>query len=188
MDYARLKARHRAEREGYPQNLSLRVHRALSWLDRAERATHELREPRRRHGKGGSGARREADLDAQFLFLWIAFNAAYATEIDERALSEQTAFRRFLTKLVRLDTTGRIENLVWSEFPQSIRLLLDNPFLLKDFWAWQNGRMSEDEWRDRLVADKKKVARALADRRTPVVLRVVLSRIYTLRRTYLKIV
>ena len=32
-----LKARHRLERESWHINLGLRVHRALSWLDRAER-------------------------------------------------------------------------------------------------------------------------------------------------------
>jgi hypothetical protein len=84
MDYARLKARHRAEREGYPQNLSLRVHRALSWLDRAERAAHELVEPHRRPGM--PRGRRDADLDAQFIFLWIAFNAAHATEMARLVL------------------------------------------------------------------------------------------------------
>ncbi|GAA5139768.1 HEPN domain-containing protein [Alloalcanivorax gelatiniphagus] len=52
-----LKARQRAERVGYSDNLGLRVHRALSWLDRAEH---------------------EADPDSRFIFLWIAFNAAYA--------------------------------------------------------------------------------------------------------------
>lgn len=54
-----LKARQRAERDSYPENLSLRVHRALSWLDRAEQ---------------------DDDPDSRFIFLWIAFNAAYATD------------------------------------------------------------------------------------------------------------
>ena len=63
MDYQQLKHRHRAERENYHPNLSLRVHRSLSWLQRAEQAE---------------------DLDGQFIFLWIAFNAAYATEIDDQ--------------------------------------------------------------------------------------------------------
>ena len=66
MDYQRLKDRQRAERAGYPENLALRVHRALSWLNRAEQLAAEQ------------------DLDGQFIYLWIAFNAAYATEIDER--------------------------------------------------------------------------------------------------------
>ena len=62
MAFQELKQRHRAEREGFHSNLSLRVHRALSWLSRAEQAE---------------------DPDGQFIFLWIAFNAAYATEIEE---------------------------------------------------------------------------------------------------------
>ena len=56
--YQRLKARQRAKRGCYPENLRLRVPRALSWLDRAER---------------------EGDPDSRFILLWIAFNADYAT-------------------------------------------------------------------------------------------------------------
>jgi hypothetical protein len=64
MDYQALKERHRAERDALHPNLSLRVHRALSWLNRAEQL--------------------DDDPDGRFIFLRIAFNAAYATEIDER--------------------------------------------------------------------------------------------------------
>jgi hypothetical protein len=60
-------------------------------------------------------------------------------------------------------------------------LLLDNPYVLKDFWVWQGGRLTQEEWRTRLASDRRKAARALAERRTNVVLRIVLSRIYTLR-------
>jgi hypothetical protein len=53
MDYATLKARHRRERERWPEGpLTLRVHRALSWLNRAEQCD---------------------DPDGRFVFLWIAF-------------------------------------------------------------------------------------------------------------------
>jgi len=38
MGYAQLKERHRAERGAWHPNLSLRVHQALSWLDRADAA------------------------------------------------------------------------------------------------------------------------------------------------------
>ena len=71
--YKKLKARQRAERDRYPQNLSLRVHRALSWLDRAEQ---------------------ESDLISRLIFLWIALNAADATEIDDRVhVNEQATFK-----------------------------------------------------------------------------------------------
>jgi len=57
-----LKNRQRAERDKHHINLGLRVHRALSWLDRSEQCTD--------------------DYDGKFIFLWIAFNAAYANEFD----------------------------------------------------------------------------------------------------------
>jgi len=64
--YDHLKTRQRAERHAHPPNLALRVHRAISWLHRAEL-------------QAGQG-----DRDGEFIFLWIAFNAAYASVIDER--------------------------------------------------------------------------------------------------------
>lgn len=36
MDYQSLKTRHRNERDAHHPNLALRIHRALSWLNRAE--------------------------------------------------------------------------------------------------------------------------------------------------------
>ena len=66
-------------RDGMPQALNLRVHRTLSWLQRA--------------------AACEGDPDARFVFLWIAFNAAYAQEIPSTArLTEQESFNAFLSK------------------------------------------------------------------------------------------
>ena len=167
MDYERLKTRHRTERGPWHPNLSLRVHRALSWLHRAEQL-----------GKA-------EDTDGQFILLWIAFNAAYATEIDERfRLSEQETFRGFLAKLVELDGQGRIAELVWTEFPKGIRLLLNNQYVFQDFWHFKNGSLSEEEWKRRFAGAKKAAnaaLAALAARDTVTVLSIVLSRIYVLR-------
>jgi hypothetical protein len=162
MDYERLKLRHRTERDAYHPNLALRVHRALSWLNRAEQL--------------------DDDLDGRFIFLWIAFNAAYATEIDEQyRLSEQNTFRAFLQKLVDMDGKGCFENLVWSEFPGSIRVLLDNQYVFQDFWSFHNGTMAEDEWKRRFDRDRRAAHAAVGSRDTVMVLSIVLSRIYTLR-------
>ena len=80
MNFKTLKARQRAERENYSENLSLRVHRALSWLDKAEQC--------------------QGDQDSQFIFLWIAFNAAYANEVDDiYRRSEQETFRNFIDRM-----------------------------------------------------------------------------------------
>jgi hypothetical protein len=165
MSYERLKERQRAERHGYPENLGLRVHRALSWLHRAEQLA------------------RGDDVDGEFIFLWIAFNAAYATEIDERYReSEQQTFRAFLLKLVELDAgKKRFDALVWQEFPKSIRVLLDNRYVFADFWHWQNGSLTEAEFQAKFATANKAAHVALGKQDTVTVLAIVLSRIYVLR-------
>ena len=124
LDFATLKQRQRQEREGYPTNLGLRVHRALSWLNRAEQCD---------------------DPDGEFIFLWIAFNAAYANEIvDGERAPEQQAFARFLGKLVDLDTDDILYQLIWTEFSGPIRLLLDNQYVFEPFWDYQRGAWQKD--------------------------------------------
>ena len=161
MNYDTLKQRHRDERDGYPANLSLRVHRSLSWLQRAEQLD---------------------DPDSRFIFLWIAFNAAYATEINEEyRTTEKTAFRGFLEKLVDLDAGKQLDELTWTEFPRSIRVLLSNRFVFQPFWDHQNGKLSEEEWQDQFARAKVAAQSALGSEDTATVLGIALSRIYTLR-------
>jgi hypothetical protein len=164
LDYASLKARHRVVREapGYSNALSLRAHRALSWLQRAERE--------------------QDDPDAQFIFLWIAFNAAYGQEIEDRsAHPDPLVFKAFLRRLVNADSERLIYSLIWQEFPNSIRLLLDNQYVCREFWEHQNGRLSEEKWKRSFEASKARAHRALAASNTLKVLVVLLDRLYVLR-------
>lgn len=159
--YQTLKTRQRAERDNYPENLGLRVHRALSWLNRAEQ---------------------EDDLDSRFIFLWIAFNAAYATEIDDRqGLSEQASFNAFLKKLHDLDHGKRLGEIVWRAYSGAIRILLDNPYVFAGFWDYQKGNQTEAQWQQSFSAAKKAANHALAAQDTPRLLAIVLARTYTLR-------
>ena len=159
--FQELKTRHRAERDNYHENLGLRVHRALSWLQRAEVAD---------------------DLDGKFIFLWVAFNAAYANEIDgDGGRTQQKAFVEFLRKLQALDSDGILDRLVWQEFPKSIRLLLDNRYVFASFWDWQKGKIEAPAWEERFRKGKAAANRALADQDTATVLAIVLRRTYVLR-------
>lgn len=161
MNYTQLKIRHRQLRDQAPTNLALRVHRALSWLQRAEMAEDE---------------------DGQFIFLWIAFNAAYACEIEHNSrLSEQSTFRNFLEKLCLLDTDKSIDKLVWQEFSGSIRVLLDTPYVLQGYWDYHNQRITEQEWKNQLSTGKKMASQALCSGNTPMLLGVIFNRLYTLR-------
>ena len=162
LQYQQLKERQRKERDNYPLNLSLRVHRALSWLDRAEQA--------------------EGDQDAQFIFLWIAFNAAYANEIDDHhRFTEQETFRNFIDRLCLLDEDNLLSDLVWKEFTSSIRVLLSNRFVFQPFWDFHNNKKTEQEWQDDFKTANAFAHKALGYKNTSAVLSVIFSRLYTLR-------
>lgn len=57
----------------------------------------------------------------KFIALWIAFNAAYAREIDGRA-KENISLNEFLLRICTFDEEQLIYHLVWQKFPQSSRL------------------------------------------------------------------
>jgi len=132
--------------------------------------------------KARQRAEQEDDPDSRFIFLWIAFNAAYATEIDDRVhLNEQATFNGFLEKLCDLDGEKRIDELVWRAYPNAIRVLLDNPYVFSCFWGHQKGRLTEEQWKCSFDGAEKAAHSALAQQNTPVLLSIVFSRIYTLR-------
>ena len=160
--YAMLKEHHRAVRDGMPKALNMRIHRALSWLNRAEQC--------------------EDDPDGRFIFLWIAFNSAYAQELPrEQRLSTQLTFTDFLNRLHRQDAEKHLDWLVWKEFSGPIRVLLDNPYVFESFWDFHRGLISETDWQDRFSRGKQRAHKLLAQGQTPELLAVVFQRIYTLR-------
>lgn len=159
--YTRLKQRQRDIRDTFPEGLNLRVHRALSWLDRAAR---------------------ESDPDSQFIFLWIAFNAAYAAEIDQRyGLAEQSAFNHFIRKINDLDKEQLLWHIIWNSYPNAIRNLLNNQYVFMPFWEYLRGNKSQAQWESEFAQAKRAANGALASKNTPLVLGVVMSRIYVLR-------
>ena len=146
--HATLKKRHRATRDDMPEALNLRIHRALSWIKRA--------------------AVCEPDPDARFIFLWIAFNAAYAQEIPSaQRLSEQFSFQQFLHKLHQLDTSKQLDHLVWEEFSGPIRVLLDNLYVFESFWDYHRGLLAEAQWQEHLANGKQRALILLAKGNTP---------------------
>jgi len=160
--YEDLKARQTVLRDSFAPSLSLRTHRALSWLHRAEQE--------------------EADDDARFLFLWIAFNAAYANEIhDRKTFTERKLLMQFLGRLVEMDKDGLLHQIIWEEFSNSIRMLLHNKYVFQPFWDFQAGIMEEDVWLNAFQRSKLSANRALGRTDTKRVLAEIFDRLYTLR-------
>lgn len=165
--YHELKARQRADQLRHPDGMALRVHRALSWLQRAELA--------------------DDDEDARFLFLWIAFKAAYAEHsLVERDFTESPALRQFLTHLLRLDEGEQLARLLWRQFPQAVRLLLDSPHCFQPYWdahaQGQIAALSPDEiaalWKPAFERARIQARGALVRLDTEDVLILVLSRLH----------
>ncbi|HCH0716088.1 TPA: hypothetical protein NKO89_000056 [Vibrio parahaemolyticus] len=160
-NYNELKQRQRNERSDYSPNLGIRVHRALSWLNKAEQCT---------------------DDDSKFTFLWIAFNSAYAQEFEQKLVyGEKGLYQEFLDKLVSVDATNKLHNIVWSEYAGTIRLILENEFILQSYWDFQRERISEQDWKNHRSKAKTAASKALGQCNTAVVLSILFSRLYTLR-------
>jgi len=142
--------------------LSLRLHRANSWLTRAQRE--------------------QDDPDARFIFLWIAFNAAYANDLgDVGGFSETRLFRQFVAKLCELDSERKLYDVVWKAFPHSIRLLLQNRYVFQPFWDFQRDPSARADWEREFSHSRERALRALGQGDTATVLAVVFDRLYVLR-------
>ncbi|MCG5473965.1 MAG: hypothetical protein KK476_03670 [Sinorhizobium fredii] len=143
--------------------MGLRVHRAISWIGRAE----------------ASGD----DDDARFIFLWIAFNAAYADECEFHAVAqgERAAFVDYFGRLIALDDKKRIYKALWQRFSGPVKLLMENRYVFNPFWQHHNGIEGFEEWEDRLKASQRAFAQAFQGGDTARVLSFVFDRLYVLR-------
>ena len=161
--HATLKEKQRALRAGFPETMGLRVHRSISWIGRAEQAGD--------------------DCDAAFLFLWIAFNAAYADEgsLQGIATGERRAFEDFFAKLVALDADQQIYNAIWQRFSGPIRNLMQNRYVFNPFWQFHNGIDGYEDWQERFIASAHSFANAVQSMDTARVLSFVFDRLYILR-------
>lgn len=158
-----LKEKQRSLRDQFPVSLGLRVHRAISWMIRADQ---------------------EGDADVRFILLWIGFNAAYAGNIGhavDNVGSERDAYMAFFGTLNGYDAEHRIYNAVWQRFSQEIRILLSNQYIFGPFWKHHNGDVAYADWRDRLERANVAVASALRRQDTTTVLSILFDRLYVLR-------
>jgi hypothetical protein len=161
LDFARLKEKQRSIRGDFPESLTLRVHRAISWLGRAEREAD--------------------DADVRFILLWIGFNSAYGSDVSSTINSERGTFKTYFDWLVRLDVGQRIYGVVWKRFPHEVRLLLGNKYIFAPFWNHHNGLEGYSDWEERLAASQRAIASTLAQQDTSRILAIVFDRLYVLR-------
>jgi len=155
-----LNARLKQDEQQYPEPSRIRLHRAISWLARAE---YEA-----------------ADLDAQFIFLWVAFNAAYAREMED-GKAECERLRRFIDALIEVDLGHRLHTLVFEQFTGPIRTLIENRFVFAPFWEALRTLDSSGRWERRFARSRKAALASVMNGETAKVLSIVFDRLYVLR-------
>jgi hypothetical protein len=90
-------------------------------------------------------------------------------------------FLHFLSRLIDSDSNQLLYQIVWREFPRSIRLLIDNKYVFQPFWEHTKGNLTEEEWQDKFNRSKGSANRALGRMNTRAVLAVIFDRLYVLR-------
>ncbi len=149
----------------FSNDVWLRIYRAVSWVARAE--CESVKEP--------------ADSDMAFVSLWIAFNAAYAVD-DPYAdpISEPLRFKEFIQKAVDLDERDAIRDYVFAN-EKAIDAIVDNRYLFKPFWDFQNGIPGSETWRRDLSGEARAVRRYFREGATVEILVTLFPRLYILR-------
>ena len=164
-----LKSREEREIGVWPkrlENFALRVHRAISWIQRAEKEAD--------------------DPDVAFSCYWIAFNAAYAEYTDQYAESRaRERFGEYFSRLLELDGDGTIHSAIWDRFSASIRKLLENKYVYEPFWRDAHRGRNSRRWQDELERETSGLDLALAARQSQYVLERVFDRLYVLRNQIL---
>jgi hypothetical protein len=155
-----LKAQLKQQPERYPDSSRIRLHRAISWLRRAERE--------------------DGDADARFIFLWITFNAAYASEFGAED-PERVRFRQFIAQLVAVDTRKCLHQAVFERFSGPIRALIENRFVFEPFWRALREHDASPRWEAAFASSRKAALAAVLKGQTETVLSIVFDRLYVLR-------
>ena len=142
-----------------PETLTIRIHRAISWLKSAEK--------------------QEENLDLKCISLWVSFNACYAVDLNGiSSKPEKAKLRDFTSSLVQFDRT-RLYNLFWEKYSGPVKVLIENKFVFEKFWEYNRG-----EANDYLPAFNKSIASAtncLSKQNIEGLIEIVLERLYTLR-------
>lgn len=167
-----------SENEDHP--LRRRLRRSLSWFERAD----------------SDGL----DDDVRYIFLWVAFNAAYA-DAQNLHLDEWKRYRIYFEKLMKnMNDAYRIHNTLKYELGKECLSLVGNRYVFWGFWRFLDDRwFNEEEWKESryersLQSEGKRVRKLLGsmraapketgsdDRRNTIdLLNILFGRLYVLR-------
>ncbi len=153
---------HIKTRNGLGANWDRRMIRALSWIERAEKESN--------------------DPNAAFMFLWVAFNAAYGRNIidDAEPPREKEQQEAYFEKIARHDDNMLIAK-AFSQISTEIDGIFSLKVLVKSFW-YKNAKNSDSSsWSNKNKWDEKGFNKAIDDGKIIEALALVFERLRMLR-------
>ena len=138
---------------------SIRIHRALSWLQRVEQIEEGT------------------DLDLVLVCQWIAFNSLYGQwdETRREPRADRDCSRRFLDRILELDPDGQVEEIL-IEHKRLVMSLLDDEYLSSFFWQEPSARRAGQSKKAKYDARTWYL-----EKRWPMVLDRLIERVYLMR-------
>lgn len=160
MQAVELKRTFKARESAHERAGQVRIHRAISWLARAEQEGD--------------------DADAQFVFLWISFNAAYAQDLREPQ-DERTRLNEFLGEILAVDDQRSLHHALFQRYSGPVRTLIENRFVYAPFWRAERERDSSNKWQQQFETARAYALKSMLSGDTATVLAIVFDRLYVLR-------
>ena len=145
-------------------DVTLRIHRALSWAKR------------------GLEAEASEDPDAACIFYWIAFNAMYARRMDNNSDShEWRQFQQFLERVRTLDKERTIARALRGCWARAKRDLIDNKYVYWGYWAGEPGWPADGVLRKKFEGECKDATQSAVHGDHSAALQPLFERLYVLR-------
>jgi len=150
-----------SERKETNQSFAIRVHRALSWIERAAK---------------------QPGLETRFIFQWIAFNSLYGqareglpTACSQRDYGggDRDEYVNFLAKVAGLDSQPLMK--AATQIRRFLEELVGCKYLCFAYWR------NMPDWAETLQRDIGRFGQAMESRNIGRVLSVVFDRLYTMR-------
>ena len=143
-------------------DFNTRMRRAISWLERAE-------------GEPG-------DRDAEFIFYWIAFNAAYGGD----GYTEKRAFKNYFGKILAQGAGKSVLDTIERQCPDAIASFKDNEYVFPDFWTEDTHQATKPcEWEPLKISSNHKIDQGIKHGNVQDVLEELFDRLYVLRNQLL---
>ena len=143
-------------------DFNTRMRRATSWLERAEQE--------------------KGDVDAEFIFYWIAFNAAYGGD----GRTEKQAVKNYFSKILTRGAGKKVLDIIEQQCPDAIASFKDNEYVFPNFWTEDTHQGTKPcKWEHLLISSNHKIEQGIRNENVQDVLEELFDRLYVLRNQLL---